>query len=340
MKRNKIVFLLLGGKKKASSRVRGYWIAEELTKQGDKCFLITGQGKLSYLICFYKMLFADVLVLQKRYGRWDYYLSLLLHKLGKKVILDIDDAYSRTENQATLQNITRIMSVCFAVSAGNENLRKFAAKYQKNSLVIPSGIKLENYSMQSSTSPKEKMITLGWIGNGPHYSSDLIEILVSPLKELVLSHKIRIKFVGVLGDIMIKKTFADISGLECDFVDDLDWEDPSKIQEEIRSFDIGLYPIRNTSFNEYKCGFKALEYMALRVPVVASPVGANAEIIEHGVNGYLAKNKSEWVESIHKLLVDENKRIMMGEEGRNKVEKQFSTFNTAKLLSSIWEVDN
>ena len=79
------------------------------------------------------------------------------------------------------------------------------------------------------------------------------------------------------------------------------------INSEVSLFntcDIGVYPLADDEWSKGKCGFKAIEFMACGVPVVASAVGVNREIIEDGVNGFLAANPDQWVDKLLRLLSD------------------------------------
>jgi len=146
-------------------------------------------------------------------------------------------------------------------------------------------------------------VCLGWIGNGAHYCRDLIEILKEPLKEIALQHKVRLKLVGVCKQKDLYQEFSNIPGLETTFIDGIDWADPSEVRKAMLDFDIGLYPVLAHDFNLYKCGFKALEYMALGIPVVISPVGANSYVVNKGADGYHANGKKEWVNSLSSLIL-------------------------------------
>ena len=106
-------------------------------------------------------------------------------------------------------------------------------------------------------------------------------------------------------------------------VENYDWH----LEKEVEYFqfiDIGIYPLIDTLWVRGKAGFKAIQYMAVGVPVVASLIGMNKEIIKDGVNGYLARTEKEWIEKISKLMEDSNLRKKIGLEGRKTVEEKFS----------------
>ena len=253
---------------------------------------------------------------------------------GKQTIFDIDDAYSRVKSKKTLRNVGRIMKNASAVTVGSKNLLEFAKQYQENTYFIPTSIKLENYQLperQQASSP----VCLGWIGNGAHYCRDLIDILREPLREIASRHKIRLKLVGVCQQKELYKEFGNIPGLETTFIDSIDWADPTEVHRAMLDFDIGLYPVIADDFNLYKCGFKALEYMALGIPVIISPVGANSYVVSEGIDGYHADGKKEWVNTLSSLITDQAARKKMGQAGRVKVERQYNISVAAKKLFNI-----
>jgi len=93
---------------------------------------------------------------------------------------------------------------------------------------------------------------------------------------------------------------------------------------ELQSFDVGIMPLKDSPWDRGKCGFKVLQYMAVGVPSVASPIGANAEIIVDGKNGFLAGSQEEWVEKLALLIKDRGLRRQLGARGRATVEEQYS----------------
>jgi len=105
--------------------------------------------------------------------------------------------------------------------------------------------------------------------------------------------------------------------------------------ECISRFDIGIMPIPDEPFERGKCGYKLIQYMACGKPVVASPVGANREIVRHGVDGFLANSEMEWTESINALCRDPSLRERMGQAGRERVNSLYSLDVAAPRLHSI-----
>ena len=88
----------------------------------------------------------------------------------------------------------------------------------------------------------------------------------------------------------------------------------------IRSCDIGIMPLADTPWEKGKCGYKLIQYMAAGLPVVASPVGVNCEIVEPGGNGFLARENKEWLQVLLTLAENRSLRYEMGRNGRKKVE--------------------
>ena len=94
-------------------------------------------------------------------------------------------------------------------------------------------------------------------------------------------------------------------------------------------------PLRDKPFENGKCGYKLIQYMACRLPVVASPVGVNTEIVNHGQNGYLAKTTDEWKTTLSTLILDKKLRIKMGLKGYEKVSNLYSLRSQAHRFESI-----
>ena len=105
--------------------------------------------------------------------------------------------------------------------------------------------------------------------------------------------------------------------------------------ELFRSCDIGVYPLVDDAWAKGKCGFKAIEFMACGVPVVASAVGVNREIIEDGVNGFLATTDNEWVEKLGRLIAEPALRARFAAAGRRTIEERYSLHVNAPKLADV-----
>ena len=90
------------------------------------------------------------------------------------------------------------------------------------------------------------------------------------------------------------------------------------------TFDIGLMPVPDNPFTQGKCGFEALQYMALGIPAVCSPVGVNRDIIHDGVDGFLPRTRDDWFQTIARLIKGPFLRETIGHAGRRRVEEAFS----------------
>ena len=121
----------------------------------------------------------------------------------------------------------------------------------------------------------------------------------------------------------------------CDFIDQIDWGDQKAVAGSLQDVDIGLYPLLPGGSNEYKCGFKALEYMAMQIPVISSNVAENRNIVEDKVNGLFAERTDDWIQALEMLVKDTSLRARMGKDGRRLVEDKYSTGSAAGLLCDL-----
>ena len=115
------------------------------------------------------------------------------------------------------------------------------------------------------------------------------------------------------------------------------WSEQTEV-ESIKKLDIGVMPLRDGPFERGKCGYKLIQYMACGLPVVASPVGVNTTLVEHGVNGFLATSLGEWESALRTLATDPALRHRMGQAGRVKVERDYSLQVAAPKLAG-WLVE-
>ncbi|QWC57959.1 glycosyltransferase [Erythrobacter sp. 3-20A1M] len=205
--------------------------------------------------------------------------------------------------------VDRLMESSSLVTAGNEYLaeRAHAAGAQRVE-IVPTVVDMKRYACKSASDYKSDPV-IGWIGSPSTWREYMVP-LIPTLAEIAKLENARIHAVG-----------GEASGDA--LVDTIPWVE-SEEATRLRSMDIGIMPLTDTPWSRGKCGYKLIQYMASGLPVVASPVGVNAEIVEDGVNGFLASSPAEWREALTVLLRDPDLRHKMGVEGRKKVEKQYS----------------
>jgi len=325
----KVLFVSSGTMTSASSRYRVYQYLEPLRRSGfqaevlDYPRLTTPLRRLAYFAHLASAAWrADVVLIQKRF--FPRFLPLL-HRLNSKIVYDFDDALfagpsaarqaglARPKSRADNQHLDMTLRLCRHVVAGNKYLAAYACRINPNVTVIPTVVDISRYPVRLSRRSPGAPITLGWVGNSENliYLQDLAPVLVHLTERL--GEKIRLH--------VISDRQPEMPG-----VVPLHFQ-PWRLESEVGdlfAFDIGLMPLIDNDWTRGKCAFKAIQYMALGIPTVASPVGANKELIEHNVNGLLASNKDEWIESLTRLIHDGSLRHKLGMAGRQTVIGQYS----------------
>jgi glycosyltransferase involved in cell wall biosynthesis len=255
--------------------------------------------------------------------------------LNKKIIYDFDDAIWLTDNikeswlHKTIRWRSKVRSICrwsYVVSVGNEYLAGYARQFNPNVVVNPTTIDTVNMHNRSLYKPIQKLqysneIVIGWTGS--HTTLKYLKTLESALVDL------ESQFPNV--------SFLIIADEEPDLLlERIQFRPWSKTTEvsDLLLVDVGIMPLPNDEWTKGKCGFKALQYMALEIPCVASPVGVNTQIIQPGNNGFLCYDEKEWLECITKLIHDSYLRKEIGRAGRKTIEAYYSiTSNTPTFLS-------
>jgi glycosyltransferase involved in cell wall biosynthesis len=218
------------------------------------------------------------------------------------------------------KKIDVIMRGASTVIVGNDYLgQRAGAAGARRVERLPTVVDLERYP---ATSPRdEALFTVGWIG-----SSSTVKYLsaIGPvLANFCRDHHARLVVVGARE--------AELEGVQAKF---RPWSEATEV-EDILSFDVGIMPLADEPLARGKCGYKLIQYMACALPVIASPVGVNQGIVEHGVNGFLASTDQEWRSALETLFAAPDLRARMGSAGRRKVELSYCTRVTAPILAAI-----
>jgi glycosyltransferase involved in cell wall biosynthesis len=249
----------------------------------------------------------------------------------KPIIYDFDDAIFHNYNLSPKWYVRKFLGsklhdtigVAKMAFCGNEYLAKYARSICPKTKIIPTVINTEIFHPIKNEQLKECPVRIGWIGTPTTYNQYLYPKLPM-LKDLALKEGCQIYAMGISKD--TRKIHPSLKIFE--------WSEESEIPF-IQSLDIGIMPLTNSPWARGKCGFKIIQYMACGLPVVASPVGVNCDIIEHGVNGFLAETDEDWNESIKILLNDKDLRLRMGSAGQKKIVKDFSLKTWGPKVSQI-----
>jgi len=245
----------------------------------------------------------------------------------RPLVFDFDDAiYLADTSQANawsrgLKSVTKVETICRVarhVTVGNEFLARYARDRAREVTVIPSTIDTDVYQIQPRA--RNRVPVIGWTGSVT--TVPYLMALAPALGRLREKREFELRVIGAK---------VEIEGLT---VHCLPWRAETE-PDDLRALDVGLMPLPDDEWSRGKCGMKALQYMALGIPPVVSPVGVNATIVRAGVNGLYACTEEEWIDRIALLLEDEPLRRSLGQEARRTVEESYSARAHAPRLARI-----
>ena len=236
-----------------------------------------------------------------------------LRKYSKKIIYDFDDAIMynpKTPDQDSLSHFIpfrRTVGLADAVIAGNPYLANHAKRFNPNVEILPTGLDTNAYKLQPRPENNGK-IRLVWIGSKStlQYFAEIrpaLEEISSRLDNVVLR--------------IICDDFPDLQNIP---IEKRLWSEDTQVTD-LATSDIGLAPLPDNRFTKGKCGFKILQYAAVGLPIVASPVGVNAQYIQQDSNGFLAESTSDWVNKICQLIGEPKLRKQMGQSAKEMAQK-------------------
>lgn len=267
---------------------------------------------------------ADVVFIQKKL--FSTLEIALLRRLSKRLIYDFDDAVMYKDGPASDRQHVRQRRRFAATAAradlliaGNDYLCEEARACHRPTVMIPTPLDMTRYTSKVPENDAKGEVVLGWIG-----SRGTLKYLqeIAPALETLGERLPGVKLKIVADD------FFDLEHLP---VIKKTWSAADEIAD-LHSFDIGLMPLTDDVWTRGKCGFKLLQCMAVGLPVICSPVGANRQIVTDGVEGYWASSHAEWVEKIAALVNDADLARAMGRRGRAKVLQTYSLQANAPLL--------
>jgi glycosyltransferase involved in cell wall biosynthesis len=248
----------------------------------------------------------------------------------KPIIYDFDDAiWLQPEKKPSriyqwIKSYSKVGKICrwaHVVVTGNQYLAAYARKFAKRVEVIPTVVNTEKTFTPGMPPQNEKTI-IGWTGS--HSTLPYLQNLEALLTRLQNKYDFELM-------VMANKP-PQLQQLHFYFVP---WSEEAEVKE-LNKIDIGIMPLPDNEWAKGKCGFKAIQYMALQKPAVASAVGVNTEIIDPGVNGFLCSTESDWEKALECLLKDEKLRQKMGKAGRRKIVDLYSVRSKAGAFIGLF----
>ena len=276
----------------------------------------------------------DAVWIEKEALQWfPLWLELALLR-GVPYVLDYDDAVFHQYDQHSISWVRRLfgrrldglMAKAAVVVGGNNYLAQRARDAGARRVeVLPTVIDLDRYPLRSTNfsdgAASDRPPRIVWIGSPS--TVRYLQLLCEPLQTLAKSHAFVLRVIG--------GGAVDFPGVE---VEVLPWSESREV-EDISVCEVGVMPLLDSSWERGKCGYKLIQYMACELPVVATPVGVNSEIVQQGVNGFLASTDEEWVAAMGRLLADKSLRTAMGQAGRQRVELAYCVQQTGPRLAEL-----
>jgi glycosyltransferase involved in cell wall biosynthesis len=253
----------------------------------------------------------------------------LVFRSGTPIIYDCDDAFfvpyeehsSRLLRRLLSGKLESLIAGASAATCGNEFLRDYAARFCKNSMLFPTVVDTNIYS--PARAQRHDRVTIGWIGSPSTWEN--VRPILPLLKQVCAGRDVRFRVVGA----GITAQADAFPGMES-----APWSEDAEVRE-VQTFDIGISPLVDAPFQRGKSGYKLVQYMACGVPAVASPVGANATILDSEC-GIFATTPEEWTLALTRLLDDPALRRQLGLAGRARAVEHYSLHVHAPRLAALF----
>lgn len=295
----------------------------------------------------------------------------VLSKAGRRpVIFDVDDPIWKGYSSptygplATLLKMPKKADTIFRLAthvvAGNDYVADYARKLNPNVTVIPTVVDTDKFTpredklqTQGTQQPQDKkraqdnpqaqdnaqaqdtpqpakVPVVGWIGS--HSTAPYLRRILPALQAAAWKAPFKLHIVGSRSQLTLPGT-TQLPGTEV-------IRKPWTLESEIPAFqelDIGLYPITRDKWSVGKSAFKGVQYGAVAIPTIASPVGAVTQVIEHEKTGILADTTDEWIQAVTALVQDATLRRTMGRNARTRIEEEYSLATWAPRLIQVIE---
>lgn len=256
----------------------------------------------------------------------------LLSMSRAALIFDFDDAIWLNDTSESNKNLSwlkssaktaKIARLANVVTVGNSFLADYARQSNQDVVIVPTAIDTDAYKYRGAVDSEP--VTIGWIGSTTtlkHFQN-----AIPALTTIKLKYGNRVNF-KVIVDVDYEVPELGLKSTK--------WRKDTEV-EELNKVDIGIMPLPDDRWSCGKCGFKGIQYMALGIATVMSPVGVNTDIIEHGANGFLASTDNEWIDCLSQLIESVELRQRLGKAARKTIDERYSVRSQqGNLLNAIF----
>jgi glycosyltransferase involved in cell wall biosynthesis len=326
------VVFFLPGRNPPGARVRGFAVARALEAAGVACETrachpsVYGDTNLPlpwrrFRPLFYPAALAsrlgqlgglrddDIIYVYRPMFEWPVLWLERAVTRGRRAIFDFDDAiYLNWFGRPKLRGMVKLVD---HVIAGNRTLADVVAAPEKTT-IIPTVIDVERFRPRPTRPMRGSDVVVGWTGTHGNYRQ--LAIAKDGIARAL--ERTGARFLAIAD----RPPPRSLAALRPEY---LPWNPDTEV-DDLARIDIGVMPLPDEPYARGKCAFKLLQYMALGRPGVASPVGANSEVVTDGVDGFLASDQSAWEETLVRLIGDPALRERVGAAGRARVEAAYS----------------
>lgn len=241
--------------------------------------------------------------------------------LKRPVVLDVDDAIWLPRGGHGIRRLVRHVDLVFA---GNDFIADWFRAVGLPVEVVPTAVDVTRFRPSTPPVPgQKKEIVIGWTGTSSNHEA-LLDIAGALNTVMRARPQTRL--------LIVSDARPRLDELPSGRVDFVRWSPVNEVNT-IQSMDVGLMPLGDTDWARGKCSYKMLLYMACGLPVVVSPVGMNANVLEMGSIGYGAVGAADWEDALIALVDSEEERLAMGQTAREVTTQYFSIEIVAELLA-------
>lgn len=255
--------------------------------------------------------------------------------MGRPMVLDLDDATYVSYTSPTYGVFAKalkwfgktddLIKWATVVICGNSSIANYVAGKGAQTRIIPTVVDTDVFRPAPGPAGKRPVV-LGWIGS--HSAFPYLQSIFPVLTDLAKQHDLKLRVVGAGRDDF---TVPGVS------LENLPWSLEREVAD-FQSIDIGLYPVDEKVYAGWaagKSGFKAIQYLAVGAPYVATPVGGSSEIGEAGLTHLFATTPDEWYRALEELIVNPERRREMGEAGRRHAIEHYALPKLADELADV-----